>query len=664
MNYRTRKKIREEWLSSPPILLVYRLLAMLLSLSITRWLLYLFNFQFFHQLNLGEALFLFFYGMRFDLAVTVVLNLPLILYYSFPSWKIFKPFPQRLFDIIYIITNALAILLNFIDIINFHFLGQHLNIGSVKLLQLSDEVTWGILRQVLFDHWYLLFIYILFVLVINVVTRNTRLKEDKDHIIKRWQLRQVVCLLLMLLLTGSIWRNELKYRRIGTETALRYTNPQNLPILLNTPFCILSSREQPMEVRHDYPTDPEQFVHKELKANRFMIADSLVADTIPSNLVFIVLKGIGQEMTGFYNPQHRFDLTPFLDSILAQSLTFDGRSNSRRTIEAMPALLASIPALMKDDFVRSPYAENNFDAFAQHLQKQGYTTVFMHGGNNGVMGFDQFSLRAGFKKYFGRVEYGDDTDYDGQWGIYDGPFLQYAAQALNRIHGPFATTIYTLSSRYPYKVPKDFRFPEESYYWTGFEKTVYYTDCALRDFFATASSMPWFDNTLFVITSDFSNSEHFRPEYSNVWGMYAIPVAFYQPSRIEAGQCPEIAQQIDLGPSILSALNVNDTLFSFGRNLFDSISEQTFVSYFNLTYQYCDGTYLVQSDGQNPFGIYKPFLDPLLSDNLTDRLQCPDIYEKLYVFLQDYNNRMIDNELKTTIDTITLTNDTIYEAQE
>ena len=664
MSYRVKKKMREEWLSSPPILLVYRLLAMLLSLSISRWLLYLFNLQFFHQLSLREALFLFFYGMRFDLAVTVAFNLPLILYYSFPSKKIFHPIPQRLFDLIYFITNALAILLNFIDIISFHFFGRHLSIGFIQLLKLSDEISWGTLRQVLFDHWYLLVIYILFVLVINVVTTHTKLREDKDHVIQHWHLRQVICLLLMLLLTVFVWRNELKTRHIGTDVAMRYTNPQNLPILLNTPFCILSSREQPMEVRHDYPTDPGQFVHKDLKANRFMVVDSLVADTVPSNLVFIVLKGIGQEKTGFYNPQHRFNLTPFMDSILAQSLTFDGRSNSRRTIEAMPALLASIPALMKNDFVRSPYADNDIDAFAQHLQKQGYTTIFMHGGNNGVMGFDQFSFRAGFKKYFGRIEYGDDADYDGQWGIYDGPFLQYAAQALNRIHGPFATTIYTLSSRYPYKVPKDFRFPEESYYWTGFEKTVYYTDCALRDFFATASTMPWFANTLFVITSDFSNSEHFQPEYSNVWGMYAIPVAFYQPSRIKARQSPEIAQQIDLGPSILSALNVNDTLFSFGRNLFDSISEQTFVSYFNLTYQYCDGTYLVQSDGQNPFGIYKPFLDPLLTDNLTDRLQCPDIYEKLYVFLQDYNNRMINNELKITIDTITLINDTIYEAQE
>lgn len=166
MNYQTRKKMREEWLSSPPILLVYRLLASLLALSLSRSLLYLFNLQFFHQTSLSEALFLFFYGMRFDFAVTVVLNLPLILYYCFPSRKIFNRFPQRLFDFIYVITNAIAILLNFADIITFRFFGRHLSIDFLELLHVSDEISMGTVRQVLFDHWYLLVIYILFVLVV------------------------------------------------------------------------------------------------------------------------------------------------------------------------------------------------------------------------------------------------------------------------------------------------------------------------------------------------------------------------------------------------------------------------------------------------------------------------------------------------------------------
>ena len=649
MRRQTRKEKIQAWLSSPIMLLVYRLLTTLLALSISRWMLFLFNIQFFHQLELREALSLYFYGMRFDLPIVFGINILTILFYCFPSRLIYNKAFQGIVDIVYIVANAIVILLNFLDIICFHFFGKHLTIDFIKLLSQSDEVSFGVVKQVFFDYWYLLVIYILFVLIIIVVSNHTQIHAPEKEEKPRWQLHQAISMVVMLLFTIIAGRGGIQAKPISTETAMKYTDPQNAPILLNTPFCLITTHQTELKERTGEYLSDFSPIHKNLTSNRFIESDTLSIDTIPSNLVLIILKNIGQEMVGYYSHDRRFQLTPFLDSLLGQSLTFNGMSNSRRSLEVLPSILASIPAMMENDFVRSPYADNDFDAFCQHLQQRGYNTVFMHGGKNGVQGFDEFSRRAGFSKYFGRIEYGDDSDYDGQWGIYDGPFLQYVAQTLSRIHEPFATAIYTLSSRYPYKIPHDFVLPKESYFWTGFEKTVYYVDCAMRDFFKSASTTPWFDNTLFVITADYSNNEHFQPEYSNVWGMYSIPIAFYYPKKINPLHCDEIAQQIDLGPSILSALGVNDTLFSFGRNLFDTISEQAFASYYNLTYQYCDGTYLVQSDGENPFGIFKPINDSLLNDNLIDRLQCPDVFDKLYRFLQEYNNRMISNDLKTTI---------------
>ncbi len=648
MRKKTNKEIFQEWLGKPYMLLLYRLLAILLALSISRWMLYLFNSQYFHQLKEGQALGLFLYGMRFDLSVTVLLNLFVIIYYCLPSRLIFEHSGQRVVDFWYVTFNSIAILLNFIDIICFNFLGKHISIDYLKTLGQSGELNFGFIRQVLFDYWYLLVIFILFVLIVVVVARHTRLKEEETT---RWPLRQAIRMTVILALTFIAWRGGFQQHRITMQTALEYTDPQNAPILLNTPFCLLNGDDAPKPIKA--PSGKPQFtaIHTDLTANRFL-NDTLKADTIPANVVIIIMESIGQEMTGYYNPDRKHKVTPFLDSLLSHSLTFNGMANSRKSSEVLPSILASLPPLMDDDFVGSTYANCEFDAFCQHLQKRGYNTIFMHGGKNGVMGYDKFAQRAGFKRYFGRVEYGDDSDYDGQWGIYDGPFLQYAATTLGRVHKPFATAIYTLSSRYPYKVPRHFEFPEDSYYWTGFEKTVYYTDCALRDFFAKAQRQPWYDNTLFVLTADCSNSLHFQPEYNNVWGMYAIPIAFYWPERIEAMKTDEVAQQIDLGPSILSALQVNDTMLSFGRNLFDSLSEPAFISYFNLTYQYYYDSYMVQSDGQNPFGIYKPFADPTMSDNLIDRLQCPDIFEKMYDFLLEYNSRMSSHELKPKFDSI------------
>ena len=645
MSYYARKKKKTAWLTSPQMMLVYRLISIIITFSLSRWLLYIFNLQFFHHLGLGEALKLYVYGMRFDMVITMSLNLPLIIYYCLPTRFITNKIPQWIIDILFITINGIAIALNFADIVYFHYIGEHITLHSHEFLRNSDEVTGGFMRQIFFDYWYISVVFALFILLIMVVTQRTRIKRPKDEDLSRWKRNQMIALPIALLISFIAIRGSFQKEPISKETALEYADPQNAPILLNTPFSLLYKYNSTLEEWHRFDDNPYSPIHYDLNANRYL-NDSIGCDTMQDNLVLIIMKGIGQEMIGYYNPQHRYSLTPFLDSLLSQSLTFDGRANAQRTVQSLPAILASIPDLMDDDFATSSYADNDFDAFAQHLQHRGYKTIFMHGGDNGTMDFDGFAYKSGFMNYYGRIEYDDDHDYDQQWGIFDGPFLQYAFRTLSYTYEPFASAIYMLSSRHPYRVPKDFKLPDESYFWTGFEKTVYYSDCALRDFFAKAANSDWFDHTLFVITSDFSNSEHFQTEYNNVWGSKAIPIAFYHPNRIPAHRSKEIAQQIDLGPSILSAMRVNDTLFSFGRNLFDSLSDQAYVNYFNLTYEYFNGEYLVQSDGTTPFGIYRPNKDPELNNNLIEYMQCHDIFEKLYQFIQEYNNRMINNKLR------------------
>ena len=123
------------------MLLVYRLVATLMVLSISRWMLYLFNLQFFHQLDTWQALGLYIHGMRFDLPIVFGINILTILFYCFPSRVIYKEGLQTFVDIVYIVANAAAVLLNFLDIICFHFFGKHLTVGFIKLLTHSGEAA-------------------------------------------------------------------------------------------------------------------------------------------------------------------------------------------------------------------------------------------------------------------------------------------------------------------------------------------------------------------------------------------------------------------------------------------------------------------------------------------------------------------------------------------
>ena len=58
------------------------------------------------------------------------------------------------------------------------------------------------------------------------------------------------------------------------------------------------------------------------------------------------------------------------------------------------------------------------------------------------MGFYSYCKRAGFDEYHGMEEYKNKLDYDGTWGIFDGPFMNYFANNLKEKNEPFFTTFF------------------------------------------------------------------------------------------------------------------------------------------------------------------------------------------------------------------------------
>ncbi len=640
-NYYTRKK-KDRWLVSPLMLLTFRLLIALLLLSVSRWMIYVFNMPFFQGLTLLEALKLYLVGLRFDLVVLAYLNIPLILYYCLPFRNANHKALQKTIDIIYILANSIAIMLNVIDILYFRFIGKSVTSELFEFFGNGNVGSGSLAVQIFFDYWYMIVIGLLYVIVLIVVTRWTKLRHGNDQLTSQWYWGQIAGLLVFAFLTIIACRGGLQARPINASTALRYTTPQNAPIILNTPFSIIKGASSSSLQEYHF-TDHPSFspIHYLDTANRCILPD----DSIPDNLVLIILDSYGQEMSSYYNPclQHRF--TPFLDSLLNNSLTFDGMANGLRSVESLPALLSGIPSLMDTYFLTSPFRSNDIDGLGTQFKKHGYQTSFFHSGYSNTIDVASFAKRVGFDLYFGRAEYNTTTDREIDSGYVKVPFLQHAIRIFDTAQTPFASVIFTTSSPRRNLYAECFDLPSESQVWSRFEKSVYYTDCALRDFFVQASTKDWYDNTLFVITANHVNAEHYHPKYNNIWGMYKIPVAFFQPKRVTPKKTSEIAQQTDLNVSILSALGMTDTVFSFGRNVFDSLSTPASISYLNHCYHYSDGKYLIQSDGLKTVGVYRIDTDSLLQNNLVGHIQCRDLHDELSERLQEHNNRMIHNLL-------------------
>lgn len=274
------------------------------------------------------------------------------------------------------------------------------------------------------------------------------------------------------------------------------------------------------------------------------------------NVVVIVLESFSQEYMGCYNQGIMPSFTPFLDSLAAHSEVYQGRSNGKKSIEGLPAILASTPNLSYIPYIMDSSHLKHIDAIPAILKKMGYTTAFFHGSYRGVMGFESFCKHCGFDNYYAEDDFyragGAKSDHDGTWGIYDEPYLQYMSKQLSVLPTPFFASVFTLSSHHPYSIPEQYKghFPKGEH---KLMECVAYSDNALRKFFDAARRSPWYSNTLFIITADHPGQGLHR-EYNDYDGWYNIPMIVFDPSSDTHFVSERIVQQLDIMPSLLDKL--------------------------------------------------------------------------------------------------------------
>jgi phosphoglycerol transferase MdoB-like AlkP superfamily enzyme len=337
--------------------------------------------------------------------------------------------------------------------------------------------------------------------------------------------------------------------------------------------------------------------------------------------------------------------TPFFDSLIGHSLVFTNAfSNSSKSIEGIPAVLSSLPSYMEIPFINSMYANNYQTSFASLLGKEGYETAFFHGGSNGTMNFVQWSAAAGYKQYFGRDEYNNESDFDGYWGIWDEPFLQFAVQKMSEFQQPFHSAVFTLSSHHPYMVPEKYhnKFPKGK---EDFEAALRYADYSLRRFFEAASRTIWYNNTLFVMVADHAIvSDKYL---DNALASLTIPAAFFKPDHSLKGRNESVFFQHDVLPQAMQLIGYNKPFFSFGKD--PAKKKDHLGCYFgNGYYSTFTDSMLITYVGTKTQGVYNYLRDTALYNNVKGKY--PDIEaligKNFRAMIQTYNHTLNTNSGK------------------
>ena len=627
-----------------PLLLLFRLFVVLLLMGLSRWVFYIFNQSSFAQIGFWELIKLFFVGMRFDISAIAMVNVLLILLMAIPTGIKYTPLYTKITNYIYIWFNAIAIGANLIDVIYFRYISKRTTGELWQFFGNSSENTFQLMLQFIADFWYMWVIWLVFLWLLVKSSRVFVPHYPSTIRTKKWYFKQSIFLIFSLTFIVVAIRGGFQLKPISIVNAGNYTSSQNIPLVINSPFSIIKTLgKQHLETKN-------YFTEKELQAIYTPVHTKTAVNLAGTkslqkpNIIIIILESFGREKIQFYNPQTNGSITPFLDSLLARSHAFNGWANGRRSIEALPAILAGIPSLMPIDYPSSAYAANRLKGLGTLLKAEAYQTAFFHGGNNGTMHFDASAKTLGFDAYFGRNEYANESDFDGRWGIFDDAFFGFTIDEMSRFEPPFAAVLFSLSSHHPFTLPDGFEAKKNL---SPFENSMRYTDFALRNFFAKASQQSWFQNSVFLITADHSHPEPETPWFKNSLGIYAIPLAIYSPQLEAHGLQTKTAQHTDIMPTLLSFIDYPNDFLAFGNNLLDTNASSWHISYINQSYQLNNGNYFLQFDGSKTTGFYALANDSLLQNDLKEQ-QLPvqkAMEEQLKAILQQYNNRMITNNL-------------------
>lgn len=534
---------------------------------------------------------------------------------------------QRLLFGLYSIVGSLIIALNLSDAVYFRYTQKRFTADEIFFADNSNSLQ--LVGKFMVENWLLVLAWVL--LTALLVWGGERKRQPQSPLRKWWSYYPAGVAVLALTIGLSIGGIRGGFTRmtrpITLSNAALYapTNAQ-ANLILSNPFCILRTAGSNSKVEV-----PEFFSSEEVSRLyspcHYPVAGEQEALLEGRNVVIFILESMSAEHSAHLRPDLYADsdypegFTPFLDSLMREGYCFKQMyANGSRSIQAMPAILGSIPSF-KTPFVLMPQSLGESRQLPRILHDRGYETAFFCGSESGSMGFGAYARSAGVERLYAREEYEarhGKEDFDGYWGIWDDKFLHFLGEELTTLREPFMATLFTLSSHHPFVVPEPLKdsLPEG---YTPIHRCAAYEDFAFRQFFREYGEAEWFRNTLFVFVADHVSSERYSTE-SNTWpGNHHIIGFCYAPGSNLQGESTAPAQQIDWMPTILGLVGNTEPYFAFGRDLFTEPERPCWAL------SYANGYQLVSEKGVRKF-----------SPELNEPTEQDDEVQKLQALVQQY----------------------------
>lgn len=514
-------------------------------------------------------------GLRFDLILVAMLIGPVLLFKPIAhTGHRLLTFGNWLWPIYLAVVTSLVF---FIESATFSFIRQYdsrPNYLFVEYLVYPKELLATLAGSHLLE---LLVFSAITIALFWVVLRWTR--NDPAC---RQRIRLAPCLLafpLILIIVFLTIRSSLGHRPVNPSVASFSQDSMVNQLPLNSPYSLMyaiyeqSRDNEAGTVRYGVMDATEMLERIVQEAGITPLVDSFVSGPTrhlqsarngqekPQNIVIILEESLGAEAVGSLGG---LDLTPWLDKTANEGIWMEQLyATGTRSDRGIEAVITGFTPTSKRSVVKLVETQDNFFTIASLLEKKGYQTSFIYGGQAHFDNMRRFFLNNGFQTVIDQNDY-EDPVFVAAWGVSDEDLFNRADQVFSQAGDqPFFSLVFSSSNHMPFDIPPNRVEPatDEN---ADRSTAIKYADYALGQFLEKARKSSYWSNTVFLVIADHN---------SRVYGNQLVPIErFHIPGvflggKIEPRRVPGITSQIDMLPTLLSLAGVSAEHPGIGRDL-------------------------------------------------------------------------------------------------
>lgn len=282
--------------------------------------------------------------------------------------------------------------------------------------------------------------------------------------------------------------------------------------------------------------------------------DTLLATQRP-NVVVILLESCGKMF---------LNVMPNLQKAAEEGIDFTRcYGNSYRTDRGTVSSLNGYLSFPTMSVMKMSSKVAHLPGIARSLQREGYTTEYLYGGDINFTKMKGYLISTGFERLHWKKDYTMEEQATSKWGVRDDITFKTLGEMVLSHHDdkPFLIGYSTLSSHEPWDVPVS-KYEEKQY--NGF----YYVDQCIGSFLRQMKASPQWDNLLIVFMPDHSSDFHEYTEQHpdrNLIPMIWTGGAVRHPRKLDM-----LCNQSDFAATLLGQMGIPHADFTFSRDVTSS----------------------------------------------------------------------------------------------